>query len=77
MIISTYLKIWEYGGKVNTSNCIVKDGKLSVFRNMKSKVFHEKYGYFSDYEKEKAEQEENTFKILQNAGIEVIECIFV
>ena len=68
------LDVW---GKINTSNCIVKDGKLSVFMNIKSKMFHEKYGYFSDYEKEKAEQEEETFKVLRNAGIEVIECIFV
>ena len=68
------LGVW---GKVNTSNCIVKDGKLSVFRNMKSKMFHDKYRYFSDYEKEKAEQEEETFKTLRDAGIEIIECIFV
>lgn len=68
------LGVW---GKISTTNCIVKDGKLSVFRNIKSKMFHERYGYFSDYEKEQAEQEEETFKTLQDAGIEVIECIFV
>lgn len=68
------LNVW---GKISLSNCIVKDGKLFVFRNVKSKMFHNKYGYFSDYEKEKAEQEEETFKTLRDAGIEVIECIFV
>lgn len=68
------LNVW---GKISLSNCIVKNGKLFVFRNMKSKMFHDKYGYFSDYEKEKAEQEEETFKTLRDAGIETIECIFV
>lgn len=68
------LNVW---GKISLSNCIVKNGKLFVFRNMKSKMFHDKYGYFSDYEKEKTEQEEETFKTLRDAGIEVIECIFV
>ena len=62
-------------GDIDISRCIVKDGVLYIFRSMKSKLFHEKYGFFSNDEKKKAEKEENTFNRIKEAGIEIIECI--
>lgn len=61
----------------DVDNCIEKDGKLYAFRNMKSKMFHEKYGYFSEDEIKNAEEQENIYNALKDAGIDVIECIFV
>lgn len=60
---------------INT--CIVKDGKMYVFRNMKIIQFHEKHGYFSEDEKQKAEEQEAIYNAFRTAGIEVIECVFV
>lgn len=57
-------------------NCIEKDGKLYAFRNMKSKMFHEKYGYFSENEIKNAEEQESIYNALKYNGIDVIECIF-
>lgn len=61
----------------NIDNCIEKDGKLYAFRNMKSKMFHEKYGYFTEEEKSNAEEQENIFNALKATGIDVIECLFI
>lgn len=61
----------------NIDNCIEKDGKLYAFRNMKSKMFHEKYGYCTEKEKSNAEEQENIYNALKTVGIDVIECVFV
>lgn len=61
----------------SVDNCIEKDGKLYAFRNMKSKMFHEKYGYFTEKEKCNAEEQENIYNDLKTVGIDVIECVFV
>lgn len=58
-------------------SCIEKDGKLYAFRNMKSKIFYEKYGYFTEKEIKNAEEQENIYNALKDYGIGVIECIFV
>lgn len=50
---------------------------LYMFRNIKSKLFHEKYGYMDDNEKQKAEEQESIFNIIKNAGITVIDCIYM
>jgi hypothetical protein len=50
---------------------------MYVFRNIKSKLHYEKYGYFDDREREKAKEEDEIYDKIKNAGIEVIECIFV
>ena len=62
-------------GKISTENCLVKDDELYVFRDMRGVLFHEKHGYFSDYEREKAKEEAETFRTLRDSGIEVIECV--
>lgn len=56
---------------------VIKDNDMYMFRNIESKLFHEKYGYFSDYEKEKIAKEEELCEQFKNANIEVIECVFV
>lgn len=71
------LKRLGLNDKISPANCIVKDNELYVFRDMKRKAFHEKYGYFNDYEIKKGKEEENNFRILEDAGINIIECFFV
>lgn len=71
-------KVGAWGNKnFDINTCIVKDGKMYVFRNMKTIQFHEKYGYFSEDEKQKAEEQEAIYNALIAAGIEVIECVFM
>lgn len=60
----------------DVDTCIEKDGKLYAFYNIKSKLFHDKYGYFSEEEKRNAEEKEKIYKALQVVGINVIECLF-
>ncbi len=60
---------------VNT--CVIKDGKMYVFRNLKTIQFHDKYGYFSEDEKLNAEEQETIYNAFRMAGIEVVECMFV
>jgi hypothetical protein len=62
---------------VSIRECIIKDDILYVFRNIKSKLFHEKYGYIDDREREKAKEKEEAYEKIKDFGIEVIECIFV
>ena len=61
----------------DVDSCIEKDGKLYAFHNMKSKLFHEKYGYFSENEIKNEEEQEAIYSALEASGINVIECIFV
>lgn len=67
---------WE-NKNFNVDNCIERYGKLYAFRNMKSKKFHEKYGYFSEEEIRNEAEQENIYIALKDAGIDVIECKFV
>lgn len=73
-----YSKFRKMGlhGKIDIKECIIKDNVLYVFRNMKSKMFHEQYGYFSEYEKKTAEEKEEMYNTIKNMGIDVIECVF-
>ena len=64
-------------GKISIKDCIISDGVMYVFRNIKSKLCHDKYGYISEEEKQKAEEQETTYNALKTAGIDVIECIYV
>lgn len=64
-------------GKIDIKDCIISDGVIYVFRNIKSKLFHEKYGYIDDNEKQKADEQENIFSTIKNAGITVIDCIYM
>lgn len=64
-------------GKIPISECIIKDGVMYVFHNIRSKLFHERYGYLSEEEEAGAEAKEKVYDILKANGISVIECIFV
>ena len=74
-----YQKLRKLGlhGKISIKDCILSDGIMYVFRNIKSKLWHDDYGYFSEEEKQKAEETETIYNALKTAGIEVIECIYV
>ena len=77
--IDYYHKIRKLGlhGKISIKDCIIYENKLYVFRNIKSKIWHEKYGFISDVEKQKAEEMETIYNVIRMAGIEIIECIYV
>ena len=64
-------------GKISIKDCIIVDGVMYVFRNIKSKLWHEKYGFISEEEKQKAEETETIYNAIRTAGIEVIECVYV
>lgn len=64
-------------GKVNIKECIIHDGNLYVFRNISNKLFHEKYGFFNDEEKQRLEESEQLYNEIKEVGIEIIECIFI
>lgn len=64
-------------GKISIKDCIISDGIMYVFRNIKSKLYHEKYGYFTEKEKEKAEEKQKIYDTVVAAGFEVIECVYV
>ena len=64
-------------GKISIKDCIIADGTMYVFRNIKNKLFHEKYGYISDEEKQKSEENETLYNAIRTAGIDVIECVYL
>ena len=74
-----YKKIKQAGlhGKISIKDCIIADGIMYVFRNIKSKLWHDEHGYFSEAEIKKAEETEAIYNALKMTGIEVIECIYV
>ena len=74
-----YSKLKKLGvhGKVSLKDIIICDGEMHVFRNIKSKLWYAEYGYFSEEEKQKAEETETIYNALKTAGIDVIECIYV
>ena len=74
-----YRKIKQAGlhGKISIKDCIIADGIMYVFRNIKSKLWHDEHGYFTEEERQKAEETETICNALKTAGIEVIECIYV
>lgn len=77
--IDHYKKIKQVGlhGKISIKDCIIADGVMYVFRNIKSKLWHEENGYITEEEKQKAEEMETIYNTLKTAEIEVIECVFV
>ena len=74
-----YKKIRNLGlhGKISIKDCIISDGTMYVFRNIKSKLFYDKYGFISEEEKQKAEETETIYNTIRTAGIDVIECVYV
>lgn len=77
--IEHYGKLRKLGlhGKISTKECIIADNTLYVFRNIKSKLFHEQYGYITEEEKQKAEATEELYNTIKANGISVIECIIL
>ena len=74
-----YYKILKESGlrkDISIKNCIIKDNEMYLFRNMRSKLFHKEYGYFSELEKEKEEKEDLIYKTAAEKGLNVIECLF-
>lgn len=63
-------------GKISIKDCIISDGIMYVFRNIRSKLYHEKYGYFTEREKEKAEETQRIYDLAVEAGFEVVECMY-
>lgn len=63
-------------GKISIKDCIISNGIMYVFRNVRSKLYHEKYGYFTEREKEKAEETQRTYDAVAEAGFEIIECMY-
>ena len=63
--------------KIGLNNIIIKENTLYFFRNIKGKLFHEKYGYFSDEERRNAEEQEALYNQIAEAGYSIIECIYV
>ena len=74
-----YKKIKQAGlhGKISIKDCIIADGTMYIFRNIKSKLWHEKYGFISEEEKQKAEEMETIYNAIRTAGIDVVECVYV
>lgn len=74
-----YQKLRKTGlhGKISIKDCIISDGIMYIFRNIKSKLWHEQYGYLSEEEKQKAEETEKLYDSAKAAEINVIECIYV
>ena len=74
-----YKKIQNLGlhGKISIKDCIIADGTMYVFRNIKSKLWHEKYGFISEEEKKKAGETETIYDTIRTAGIDVMECVYV
>ena len=68
-------KIFGHGCTNEMRNFIIKDDTLYYFKDLKPKLFHDKYGFFDDKEKEKYNDMENFCKQLIDNGIDVIECI--
>jgi hypothetical protein len=63
---------------ISLRDVIIKDNIMYVFRNVKTKLFYANSDYeIDDCEKEKMEKQEVMYDRIKNAGIEVIECIFV
>lgn len=74
-----YHKIRKLGlhGEISIKDCIIADDAMYVFRNIKSKLWHEKYGFISEEEKQRAEETETIYNAIRTAGIDVIECVYV
>lgn len=74
-----YGKLRKLGlhGKISIKDCIISNNTLYVFRNVKSKLFYEQYGYMTEEEKTIAEQNDVLYNMIRENGIEVIECIFL
>ena len=64
-------------GKINIEECIISDGTMYIFRNIKGKLFYEKYGYISEEEKQRAIEKDNLYCSVEEAGFTVIEYIAV
>ena len=60
-------------GRPHGGEYIVCDSVLYVFRDIRSKLWNDKHGYFSEEERQSAETREVIYTAIRTAGIEVIE----
>ena len=70
-------KLGVWGNRNFKSNeCIVDNGTIYIFRNLKTDEFVEKYGFFSDSEEKHYKEREVMYNNISNSNenIEVIEC---
>lgn len=74
-----YKQIKQAGlhGVISVKDCIIHNGTMYIFRNVKGKLFNEKHGYFSEEEKQKVEDRDNVYNHAAKNGIDVIECLYV
>lgn len=74
-----YRQIKQAGlhGIISIKDCIIHNGTMYIFRNVKGKLFNEKYGYFSEDEKQKAEKHDDVYRHAAKSGINVIECLYI
>lgn len=74
-----YRKLRQLGvhGTTSIKDILIKDNTIYVFRNIKSKLWHEKHGYFDEREKQNAEEKEKVYNAFIAAGIDVVECIYM
>ena len=71
------IKIAGLHGKISLSNYVVVDNVLYLFRDMKSEIFHNKYGYFSEEEERNAKETLSYYNLAKEVGIEIIDCIYL
>lgn len=70
-------KLGVWGNRCFKSNeCVINDGMMYIFRNLKTDEFVEKYGFFSDSEERHYKERVLMYDNINNSNenIEVIEC---
>jgi hypothetical protein len=71
-------KLKSYGvfGIIRLKDVIIKNNEMWIMRNIKSKLFNQANGYFSEEERQSEETKDKLYQMLKDSGINVIECIF-
>lgn len=64
-------------GLISIRDYIIHDEKMYVFRDMSSVLFHRKYGYWSEDEKNKMEEKQKIYDKIASVGFPIIECVFI
>lgn len=64
-------------GKISIKDCIISDGIMYIFRDIKSKLYYKKYGYFSEDEKKRIEEIDMFYSDIEENGLKVIECVYL
>lgn len=72
-------KVMDAGihGLISIRDYIIHDEKMYVFRDMSMVLFHQKYGYWSEDEKNKMEEKQKIYDKIASVGFPIIECVFI